>query len=390
MPALQVMAGTVDSQRVAERFDSEGVFDEKVRKVASLVRSSKHTVFFTGAGVSTSAGIPDYRGPSGCWTRRKIKELQAKAASSSLTSHEERELQSFREEQAKEVQKAIAEKKKRPKEYLDPGFSHRAIATLMRKGLAHYCITTNLDGLFRKAGLMAHEELCCLHGDIFTERCSSCGYEFERNYRVRVKERHVHDHHRGTCERCGSAVPSQYTGMPVDGARTGSGHGFEETHLVGVRDRDVGTRDTHINFGELLDERDLVDCATHCDRAELCIVLGTSMTLRHITHFPFMAKDTVIVNLQATPDEDRVSEEMRLWGTCDGFLQKLMDQLDVRALEPEVAWKPRDALSSQMMRERKLGKAALSVGFHIYQRVQQIEAARAKPSAEAEEQEYEA
>merc|ERR1712007_36781 len=85
---------------------------------------------------------------------------------------------------------------------------------MIHQGLAHYCVTTNLDGLLRKAGLVPHEELCCLHGDAFTERCTCCGYEFERNYKVRVPGRHVHDHHVGTCDHCGSCVLSEWTGMP--------------------------------------------------------------------------------------------------------------------------------------------------------------------------------
>lgn len=57
-----------DPEMVKERYDSEKVVNEKVRLLASKIRESKHFVTFTGAGISTSAGIPDFRGPQGKWT----------------------------------------------------------------------------------------------------------------------------------------------------------------------------------------------------------------------------------------------------------------------------------------------------------------------------------
>eukprot|EP00755_Sulcionema_specki_P003562 Sspe_Gene.27939::Locus_12379_Transcript_2_2_Confidence_0.750_Length_1448::g.27939::m.27939 len=79
----------------------------------------------------------------------------------------------------------------------------------------------------------------------------------------------------------------------------------------------------------------------HTKRADLCIVMGTSMSLRHITHFPFQAKQAVIVNLQETPDDARC--DLRIWATCDEVMQGLMQRLSID-LEPVPAWRPRDAL----------------------------------------------
>ena len=64
-----------DPEMVKERYDPEDILQEKLDRLAHLVRNSKHLVAFTGAGVSTSAGIPDFRGPDGVWT------LKAQAAS---------------------------------------------------------------------------------------------------------------------------------------------------------------------------------------------------------------------------------------------------------------------------------------------------------------------
>jgi len=123
--------------------------------------------------------------------------------------------------------------------------------------------------------------------------------------------------------------------------------------MVGTRDRNMGTKDTHINFGECLDEVDWQKADLHSEKADLCIVAGTSMSLRHITHFPFQAKRTVIINLQATPDDicymsdegpDRSKPcHLRIWAKCDTVFMGLMDRLGLQN-DPIPAWTPRDAV----------------------------------------------
>jgi NAD-dependent SIR2 family protein deacetylase len=213
-----------------------------------------------------------------------------------------------------------------------------AQATLIRLGIAHYVVTTNLDGIYRKTGLKAHTQLCCLHGDVYVERCTGCGYDFERNYHVRQDHVHVHDHKAGICERCGSAPPSHYKGTPGKLEMKKSKWGGR---MVGTRDTNCGTKDTHINFGEFLDGVDWNEADTHCGKAELCIIAGTSMSLRHITHFPFMAKKVVLINLQPTPDDDNPT--IRIWAKCDPVFEGLMQRLKI-PIDPLPVWKPQDAV----------------------------------------------
>merc|ERR1712070_1076219 len=94
------MADTVDTRRVQEfQEKSKDVLKDKISQLTEMIRAAKgSTVFFTGAGVSTSAGIADYRGPSGVWTRQRIKKLQAKACRS---AKEEAELKLLLEEAKK-------------------------------------------------------------------------------------------------------------------------------------------------------------------------------------------------------------------------------------------------------------------------------------------------
>eukprot|EP00727_Mastigamoeba_balamuthi_P006497 m51a1_g2468 putative transcriptional sir2 family protein (467) ;mRNA; r:36099-37602 len=329
------MADTVDHTRIAEHTDSDSVLAKKIDSLARLVRGSSYTVFFTGAGVSTSSGVSDYRGPNGAWTKRRINQLAVLEGTGGISAEQADELATLRREAARAPKKSA---KKVDMQDAEPSVTHMAMATLIRLGYAHYVVTTNLDGIFRKAGLKGHTQLCCLHGDVYIERCTACGYDFERNYHVR-RNIHVHDHAVGQCSRCGSALPAAYTGQPT-ARKTGAGTVFSMNGLISTRDANAGTKDTHINFGELLDDMDWTEAEENCRKAELCIVAGTSMSLRHITHFPFMAKKCVIINLQQTPDDSKA--DLRIWATCDDVLMGLCEKLGV-TIDAVPAWHPRDA-----------------------------------------------
>ena len=140
------------------------------------------------------------------------------------------------------------------------------------------------------------------------------------------------------CTRCGSKTPKHYKGTPGDLKMKGGKWGGR---MTGTRDVDCGTKDTHINFGERLDEMDWNEADEHCGKADLCIIAGTSMSLRHITHFPFMAKKVVLINLQATPDDNKA--HLRLWARCDPVFSGLMERLGLE-VDPIPVWRPRDSV----------------------------------------------
>ena len=75
-----------------ENYDSERLLKTNLRALVELVRDAKHLVILTGAGISTSAGIPDFRGPNGIWTVQKVKDQEAK--------HERKRVKRVREEVA--------------------------------------------------------------------------------------------------------------------------------------------------------------------------------------------------------------------------------------------------------------------------------------------------
>jgi len=308
----------VDSRRVREFAEDPAELEDKLSQLHGLVSASKSIVFFTGAGVSTSAGIADYRGPTGVWTRQRMKKLSSK---STPTAAERAELDLLKAE-AKKKGKDGAARGGFGLQSARPTASHMTMSTLVRLGIANHVVTTNLDGLHHKSGLAHHKQLTCLHGDIYIERCTGCGHEFQRDYHVRNKaprKLDVHDHHIGTCTKCGSKPPRSYTGK--------KGKGGDRSGLVTPTSKNCGTKDTHINFGESLDTRDWDEAERACGAADLCIVVGTSMSLRHVTHMPFMAKRTVIVNLQKTPDDDEA--HLRIFAHADAVLTALMERLKI-------------------------------------------------------------
>jgi len=314
----QTMGDTVDSRRVTEYNEEPAELEAKLDQLAEMMHSSKNIVFFTGAGVSTSAGIADYRGPTGVWTRQRMKKLSSKVAPNAKEKAELALLRAEAKKKGKPLTKGFGVQSASPTK------AHMAMSTLIRRGLARHVVTTNLDGLHHKSGLAHHKQLTCLHGDIYIERCTNpaCGHEFQRDYHVRNSVRrklNVHDHSIGTCSKCGSKPPKSYTGRKgTDGSRAA---------LVCPQDKDVGTKDTHINFGESLDDIDWDEAEQVCSESELCIVMGTSMSLRHVTHMPFMARRTVIVNLQKTPDDAQA--HLRIFASADAVMESLMDRLGI-------------------------------------------------------------
>ncbi|ESQ42870.1 hypothetical protein EUTSA_v10013461mg [Eutrema salsugineum] len=136
---------------MAEFFDPSHVLQCKIEELAKMIQKSKHLVAFTGAGISTSCGIPDFRGPKGIWTlQREGKDLPK----ASLPFH-----------------RAM------------PSMTHMALVELERAGILKFVISQNVDGLHLRSGI-PREKLSELHGDSFMEMCPSCGAEYLRDFEV--------------------------------------------------------------------------------------------------------------------------------------------------------------------------------------------------------------
>jgi NAD-dependent SIR2 family protein deacetylase len=121
---------------------------KRIESLAEWLYESRHPVVFTGAGISTESGLPDFRGPNGMWTRRD-KGLPPKPMS-------------------------------RPWDSVEPNSGHIAIADLQKLGKLAFLISQNVDNLHLKSGIRP-DSLAELHGNITKLRCTRCGKKVDKS-----------------------------------------------------------------------------------------------------------------------------------------------------------------------------------------------------------------
>ncbi len=120
--------------------------EKRIETLAQWMFESKHLVVFTGAGISTESGLPDFRGPDGIWTRQE-RGLPLKTRDFSS---------------------------------VEPNAGHMAIVELQKLGKLRFLISQNVDNLHLRSGI--HPDLLVeLHGNIAKLRCSRCGAQMEKS-----------------------------------------------------------------------------------------------------------------------------------------------------------------------------------------------------------------
>jgi NAD-dependent protein deacetylase/lipoamidase len=134
----------------------------EIERLRSLLADSHRLVVFTGAGISTESGIPDFRSPGGIWTRMQPIDFQDFLASEDLRR------ESWRRKIAADGTFARAQ----------PNRGHRAIAELWRRGLCSSVITQNVDGLHQASGV-APDRVIELHGNATYAGCLECERRYE-------------------------------------------------------------------------------------------------------------------------------------------------------------------------------------------------------------------
>ena len=170
-----------------ERHDSTRVLEKKLLKLAQLVYASPKIAVLTGAGISTSAGIPDFRGPKGIWTLED-KEKK-KAGKSRKRKHEETSTEGGGEEVTLEIESSSPPSDDPlplpgdPFQAVPPTPTHMALAKLVSCNVLQCIITQNVDGVHLRSGV-PRDKLCILHGDCFTEKCEKCGEEYFRDFDI--------------------------------------------------------------------------------------------------------------------------------------------------------------------------------------------------------------
>jgi NAD-dependent deacetylase len=222
-----------------------------IDRVAQWVVQARRIVIFTGAGVSTESGIPDFRSPGGLWSRFDPEEFTIDRF---LASPETRRRQwqfLFANGQLKDAV---------------PNAAHAAIAELDRLGRLDCVITQNIDNLHQKAG-NDPAKVYELHGNMHRVICLGCGerYPLAEILAAGAAAGDIPD-----CSRCG-----------------------------GLLKPDV------VFFGEALPEETLDEATRRAGRCDLLIVIGSSLVVYPAAHLPVFAKQAgaglVIVNLTPTP-----------------------------------------------------------------------------------------
>jgi NAD-dependent deacetylase len=159
---------------------------DAIRLLRETIERSKKCVVFTGAGISTESGIPDFRSPGGLWTR--VQPIQFAEFVKSESARRESWKRRF--DPATRFDTA------------EPNRGHRAIAHLIRTGKASRVITQNIDGLHARSGV-PEDKIVELHGNNMYARCLVCGARHEL---APIKERFEKDGTLPSCMFCGGLV----------------------------------------------------------------------------------------------------------------------------------------------------------------------------------------
>ncbi len=155
--------------------DLETAIDE----LQDLLASARTIAPFTGAGISTECGIPDFRSPGGIWTKNRPRSRSTNSCASQQMRDE-----AWRRRFAMDAQFAAAR----------PGRGHLALASLYRAGKAPAVITQNIDNLHQSSGFAA-EHVIELHGNTSYALCLGCAKRYELAWvrqPIRADQRAVH------------------------------------------------------------------------------------------------------------------------------------------------------------------------------------------------------
>jgi len=275
------MASTAHKEdwEIKEHYDDPASLSSKLDTLADWVRESKRFSAFTGAGISTAAGLPDFRGPDGIWTKR------AQGRGAAVGCH--------------------------TRDFLSaqPTVGHMALVALHQQQILKTLISTNTDGMHLRSGF-PRAALTELHGNTNLEECVSepigacthqyggdgCGAEYFRDERVRPAGLRAHEHATGRkCECCGGDL-----------------------------------QDTIINFNENLRARNVSVARNIAKHTDIMLTLGSS--LRVSAWAPEMVskrRDSrlVVCNLQWTSLDDHA--DLKIYARTDAVLAGLCSRLGV-------------------------------------------------------------
>jgi NAD-dependent SIR2 family protein deacetylase len=228
--------------------------EQQIETIARWIVECEHIVAFTGAGISTDSGIPDFRGPNGVWTRRDAG--------------------------------LPAPRWRVSPGRVEPNASHMSLVELQRLGKLRFLVTQNTDNLHRRSGVRP-ELLAELHGNGQLMRCLGCDRLYTR------------------------------WGVGWDTQRWGSGYRTQEPVRGQPTCVACGGRlvSSVVNFGDPLPQREYALAERHARHCDLMLALGSSLTVTPAASLVGLALGSgarvVLVNQGKTP-YDRVAT-LRVW-----------------------------------------------------------------------------
>jgi NAD-dependent deacetylase len=250
--------------------------DALVTKGVELIRQSEKILVFTGAGLSTESGIPDFRSPGGIWDRYDPSDFYFQKI---VSDEKAREKYWKMSSEFYEVMKDAV-----------PNRAHFAIEQLERTGKLLAIVTQNVDRLHHKAG-NSPDKIIEIHGTTFSVSCLSCKKAYDRD---EIEER----------LRSGVKVP--YC-----------------DDCSGILKPDT------ISFGQAMPEEKMAQSLAHARHCDLCIVLGSSLVVYPAASVPVQAIENgaplMIINRDETPLDHQAS--LAIHDSVAKTLGQIMEEL---------------------------------------------------------------
>lgn len=233
-----------------------------MERLADFLRAARKALIFTGAGISTGSGIPDFRGPQGVWKRRQPVYFQDFITSEAARiEHWDYKLEGwdgFRNAQ--------------------PNAVHHAIVTLEKAGKVLMVVTQNIDGLHAVAGTSA-ERLVELHGTNLLVECVSCKSRTDPQTHFEF----FREHRKPPLCHCGGYL-----------------------------------KPATISFGQSLEPETLQRAEEAAMSADLVVALGSTLSVYPAASFPLMAARRgipyVVINRGETDHDHESAVSLRIEG----------------------------------------------------------------------------
>jgi len=253
---------------------------KRMEQIAQWIIESKRTVVFSGAGLSTESGIPDFRSPGGIWDRYDPEDFY---------------FQNFlASEASREKYWQLATEMYEPMKKAQPNSAHLAIAELEKLGKLDCVITQNIDGLHLKAG-NSEEKVIQLHGTAMCVSCLNCGKKFDREG---IQERLQKTKKVPYCDDCNGPL-----------------------------------KPATISFGQPMPERETQEAYHRSSLCDLFIVIGSSLVVQPAASMPLVAKRNgaklVIINRDPTSYDDLADNVIhdQAGPTMAAILEKVKEKL---------------------------------------------------------------